>query len=106
MISHEKANLINTKIQSKDSKLIYPPQNLVDLIWKEKPTKSLEKVYVQSTEFAGRDATYKLSKLRDWIKQQPASVPSYSKQEPNASQMHVATLVTSLTCIGERQSYF
>jgi len=99
MISHEKATLINTKITSRDSKLIYPPQNLVDLIWKEKPTKSLEKVYIQSTEFTGRDATYKLAKLRDWIKQQPASVPSYSKQEPNASQMHVATLVTSLSCI-------
>lgn len=53
MISHEKATLINSKINAKDSKLIYPPQNLVDLIWVEKPTKSLEMVYIQSTEFAG-----------------------------------------------------
>ncbi|KAF8149398.1 peptidase M24, structural domain-containing protein [Crassisporium funariophilum] len=99
MISHEKAALINSKISNLDSKLVYPPQNLVDLIWKEKPTKSLEVIYVQSTEFAGKDAHYKLDKLRDWISQQPASMPSYSKAEPNASQMHVATLVTSLTCI-------
>ena len=53
MISHEKATLINTKINPKDSKLIYPPQNLVDLIWVDKPPKSLEMVYIQSTEFAG-----------------------------------------------------
>ncbi|KDR67798.1 hypothetical protein GALMADRAFT_257642 [Galerina marginata CBS 339.88] len=99
MISHEKATLINSKINSKDSKLIYPPQNLVDLIWVEKPTKSLAKIYIQSTEFAGRDATYKLEKLRDWIRQQAPSIPSYSKQEPTPAQMHVATLVTSLSCI-------
>jgi Xaa-Pro aminopeptidase len=55
MISHEKATLINSKINTHaiDSKLVYPPQNLVDLIWIEKPTKSLEMVYIQSTEFAG-----------------------------------------------------
>ncbi|KAF8907938.1 peptidase M24, structural domain-containing protein [Gymnopilus junonius] len=99
MISHEKATLVNSKINHKDSKLIYPPQNLVDLIWVDKPTKSLEMVYIQSTEFAGRTAEYKLDKLREWIRQQPPSVPSYSKQEPNATQMHVATLVTSLPCI-------
>ncbi|KAF9557488.1 Creatinase/aminopeptidase [Agrocybe pediades] len=99
MISHEKATLLNTKIASKDSKLVYPPQNLVDLIWLDKPTKSLEMVYIQSTEFSGRDAMSKLAKVREWIKQQPPSVPSYSKAEPTPAQTHVATLVTSLSCI-------
>ena len=57
MLAHEKATLINSKINSAaiNSKLVYPPQNLVDLIWAEKPTKSLEMVYIQSTEFAGMD---------------------------------------------------
>ena len=32
MISHEKATLINSKLSSLDSKLVYPPQNLVDLV--------------------------------------------------------------------------
>lgn len=120
MISHEKATLINAKIQSLESKLIYPPQNLVDLIWAEKPEKPHAMVYIQSTEFAGppfppeylgypltscsslgRSAESKLEELREWIKLQPASIPSYSKQqEPLASQVHVATLVTSLSCIG------
>ena len=53
MISHEKATLINSKIQSLESKLIYPPQNLIDLIWAEKPEKPHAMVYIQSTEFAG-----------------------------------------------------
>ncbi|KAF9478360.1 Creatinase/aminopeptidase [Pholiota conissans] len=101
MISHEKATLINSKINSGtiDSKLVYPPQNLVDLIWVEKPTKSLEMVYIQSVEFAGRDARYKLGKIKEWIRAQPPSVPSYSRSEPTPSQKHNATLVTSLACI-------
>ena len=53
MISHEKATLINAKIQGLESKLIYPPQNLVDLIWAEKPEKPNAMLYVHSTEFAG-----------------------------------------------------
>jgi Xaa-Pro aminopeptidase len=39
MISHEKATLLNSKLSSMESKLVYPPQNLVDLIWKAKPIK-------------------------------------------------------------------
>ncbi|KJA18357.1 hypothetical protein HYPSUDRAFT_145160 [Hypholoma sublateritium FD-334 SS-4] len=101
MLAHEKATLINSKINSAsvNSKLVYPPQNLVDLIWAEKPTKSLEMVYIQSTEFAGRDAKYKLAKVREWIREQPPTMSSYSKAEPTLAQTHVATLVTSLSCI-------
>ncbi len=57
MLAHAKAILINSKINPAaiNSKLVYPRQNLVDLIWTEKPTKSLEMVYIQSTEFAGMD---------------------------------------------------
>ncbi|KAJ3492177.1 hypothetical protein NLJ89_g11269 [Agrocybe chaxingu] len=99
MVSHEKATLINSKIAPLDGKLVYPPQNLVDLIWRDKPTKSLEMVYIQSVEFAGRDAPSKLAKVRDWIRQQPPAVSAFSKQEPGPSHMHVATLVTSLACI-------
>lgn len=50
---------------------------------------------------SGRDVKYKLSKLRDWIQQQPSSAPSYLKaQEPSRQYVQVATLVTSLACIG------
>src|SRR5258708_27264928 len=99
MISHEKAVLINSKIVSKSSKLIYPPQNLVDLIWRDKPTKSLEKVYMQSVEFTGKDAASKLAKLREWIRQQPPD-KSYPNKVTGPMDVPVATLVTALNCIG------
>ncbi|KAF9526867.1 aminopeptidase-P [Crepidotus variabilis] len=98
MISHEKALLINSKLGGKSSKLIYPPQNLVDLIWKDKPTKSLQKVYIQGIEFTGKDATYKIAKLREWIKMQPPD-RSYPNKTPTAADIPVAMLVTSLACI-------
>jgi Xaa-Pro aminopeptidase len=53
MISHEKATLLNTQLGPRDSKLIYPPQNLVDLAWKDKAPKSREPVYRQPIEFTG-----------------------------------------------------
>lgn len=53
MISHEKATLLNSKLGSIESKLVYPPQNLVDLTWKAKPVKPDAAIYIQSIEFAG-----------------------------------------------------
>jgi hypothetical protein len=53
MISHEKATLINSKINSSNSKLIYPPQNLVDLVWKDKPLKPKAPLFMQPIEFTG-----------------------------------------------------
>ena len=100
MIAHEKAVLINSKIVGKGSKLIYPPQNLVDLIWKDKPTKSLEKVYMQAIEFTGKDSTSKLAKLREWIRLQPPD-KSYPNKVTGPMDMAVATLVTALNCIGK-----
>ncbi|KAF9050549.1 peptidase M24, structural domain-containing protein [Panaeolus papilionaceus] len=99
MISHEKATLLNSKLAPLDSKLVYPPQNLIDLVWKDKPPKSTDKVYVHGLEFTGVGADLKLAKVREWIKAQPPAVPSYSKSEPTAAQKHVGTLVTSLSCI-------
>ena len=50
------------------------------------------------------DATTKLKKLRDWIRSQPPSVPSYSQHPATAAQMQVGTLITSLSCIGKAYS--
>ncbi|KAF9038712.1 peptidase M24, structural domain-containing protein [Panaeolus papilionaceus] len=99
MISHEKATLLNSKLAPLDSKLVYPPQNLIDLVWKDKLPKSTDNVYVHSLEFTGVGADLKLAKVREWIKAQPPAVPSYSMSKPTAAQKHVGTLVTSLSCI-------
>ena len=99
MISYEKSLLINSRILSKNSKLIYPVQNFVDLIWRGKPAKPLNKVYVQSIEFTGKEAASKLSELREWIRQQPPD-KSYPSKITGPTDVPVATLVTSLSCIG------
>lgn len=99
MLAHDKATLFNTKLATKNSKLIYPPQNFVDLIWKDKPLRSKEKIFVQPVEFAGKEAAVKLAEMRKWVRAQPAATLSYSKAPPTAAQMHVGTLITSLSSI-------
>lgn len=101
MLAHEKAVVLNAQLQPKGSKLFYPPQNLVDLIWKEKPPRSKEPVRVQPLKFAGMEAGRKLARLREWIKERPPTVPSYSKDPPKAGQMQVGTLLSDLPSIGK-----
>jgi Xaa-Pro aminopeptidase len=100
MISHEKATSLNSQLKNKNSKLIYPPQNYIDLVWKEKPLRSKDPVFIQSLEFTGRETSTKIAEVRAWIRAQPASVPSYSKTTPTPAQIHIGTLITSLSSIG------
>jgi len=51
MISHEKATLISSKLSPLNSKLIYPPHNLVDFVWKDKPSKMKAPIFIQPIEF-------------------------------------------------------
>ncbi|KAG5221586.1 Creatinase/aminopeptidase [Salix suchowensis] len=53
MLPHEKATLLNSKIGPLNSKLVFPPQNLVDLVWTDKPAKSKDPVFLQPREFTG-----------------------------------------------------
>ncbi|KAF6744915.1 aminopeptidase-P [Ephemerocybe angulata] len=99
MISHEKAQIMNSKIGHMDSKLVYPPQNLVDLVWKDKPPKPREPLYTQPIEYTGRDAISKINRIREWIKDQPAAMPAYTKGDPSPQHMHVGTLIVSLSQI-------
>lgn len=85
MASHKKAMWLKAKPGPLNSGLFYLLHNLVDLIWQA--PHSQEPVYVQGIEFTGmstnyqrvvshitsigKDALYKLDKLRGWIKQQP-----------------------------------
>ena len=55
---------------------------------------------MQKYELSGMHATAKLADLREWIRQQPPTVPSYNKSEVKPSQMQVATLISSLPNIG------
>lgn len=101
MISYSQASALNSAMQQKSAKLVFPTQNLVDLIWKSKPTRSKHPITLQARRFAGEDANSKLQKVRAWISEQPPSRPSYVKSnaEVKEEQRNVATLITSLSNI-------
>ncbi|KAJ7592530.1 aminopeptidase-P [Mycena floridula] len=99
MLSYEKATRLNAKLD-RQSKMVYPIQNLIDFVWRDKPPKSVDPVFLQPIEFTGEQASSKLNRVRGWIKDQPPDMPSYSKGvEPKPSQMHVGTLIGSLPTI-------
>jgi Xaa-Pro aminopeptidase len=100
MIAHEKAVLFSSKLTSLSSKLIFPPQNFIDLLWKDKPQRSKDPIALQPRQFTGRDARDKLDEVKAWVKAQPPATLSYSKAPATPAQMHVGTLITSLDCIG------
>lgn len=99
MISHEKATRLNSQLTNKGSKLVFPPQNFVDLCWKEKPQRSKDPIFIQSIEFTGREASAKIAELRKWIRSQPPTVIPYSKSPPTPAHAHVGTLITTLSSI-------
>lgn len=99
MLSYSKATELNNQLTPKGSKLVYPPQNLIDLIWKDKPLRSKEPIFVHSMEFTGRSTADKLDAIRKWIRDTPPSTSSYSKSSPTADKYQVATLITALDSI-------
>lgn len=101
MVSHTKTTELNSRLASKNSKLVYPPQNLIDLIWKDKPLRSKEPIFVHPREFTGRSTPDKLSEIRAWIRDTPPTTTSYSKSTPTADKYHTATLITALDAIGK-----
>jgi len=73
MVSHEKATLLSSKLNALESKLVYLPQNLVDLnlvdlTWKVKPIKPDAAIYIRHFEFAGRDALSQSSTISSSIR--------------------------------------
>jgi hypothetical protein len=74
MISHERATKLYKGLYDRGSKLAHPRQNLVDLIWEDRPKRPRDPVYVQPVEFTGRDIKEKLSDIRRWIRKQNAAL--------------------------------
>ena len=98
MISWAKASALNSAISKAGAKLVFPAQNLVDLVWKTRPARSKDLIFKQPRKYAGEDASSKLSAIRAWITEQPPAKPAYAKPGPaTESQKHVATLVSGLS---------
>jgi Xaa-Pro aminopeptidase len=64
MISNETAAQLSALLQAKKSRLVYPSQNLIDLIWEDKPMRSKSKIYVQPIEYTG-ELRFSFSPLYD-----------------------------------------
>jgi hypothetical protein len=54
MISNEAAQQLYPLLLAKKSKLVYPSQNLIDLVWVNKPGRSRNKIFVQPIEYTGQ----------------------------------------------------
>lgn len=70
MISHERATRLYKGLYDRGSKLAHPRQNLVDLVWSDRPARPKDLVYVQPIEFTGKEVNQKLSEIRKWIRKQ------------------------------------
>ena len=53
MVAHDKAAALQARLAPKNARLAFPPQNLVDLLWKDRPARSRSAVYVQPIEYTG-----------------------------------------------------
>ena len=91
MICYAIATELVVKLSTKGSRLTYPPQNLIDLIWKDKPSRSKEPIFVHPVEFTGKSTPDKLADIRTWVWKTP----------PITGRFHVATLITALDSVGK-----
>ena len=57
MISTETAEQFYPLLKAKNSRLVFPSQNLIDLIWENKPMRSKNKIYIQPIEYTGESKT-------------------------------------------------
>lgn len=58
MISYEKATTLKARVEPLGTKLHYPPQNLIDLIWKDKLQRPKNTLFLQDIKFTGACATF------------------------------------------------
>ncbi|KZS98318.1 Creatinase/aminopeptidase [Sistotremastrum niveocremeum HHB9708] len=97
LISYEVALDFYTRLKPRDSRLVYPRQNLVDLLWTDKPTRPKDPIFIQPIKFAGQDAKEKLKEVRAWLRAQAAeqAPPKAGEQV----QKITATVICSLASI-------
>ncbi|KAG7089647.1 hypothetical protein E1B28_011309 [Marasmius oreades] len=93
-IPHSTAVLLAARLERLGSELVYPEDNFVDSIWKDRPSRSQERVFLHPLKFTGEHARDKLRRLREWIRQQPEDLfASDDCEQP------VATVISSLSHI-------
>ena len=93
---------LNDRLPPNRSTLVYPPHNLIDLIWKGRPPRPRAPIYIHPMQFTGKSSLDKLADIRSWIRKTPPITSSSSKPAPTADKYHAATLITALDSICEQ----
>lgn len=97
LISIEQANKLQPALLARGTTLTFPYQNLVDLVWKDRPKRPREPVFVQPLEFSGIDARTKLEKVRDWIREnKPESQKFKPMNPPPPNEIPIAAFFADL----------
>ncbi|KAG7089664.1 hypothetical protein E1B28_011324 [Marasmius oreades] len=91
-VSVQDAGILEANLRKRNSSVVYPPQNLVDKIWEEKPTESKDPVFLHPLEFAGEDTQSKMRRLRVWMREQAPGSHAFG----DCAQGLVGTLISSL----------
>lgn len=99
LISYATATKLNTALTLRASSLVYPWQNLIDILWKDRPMRPKAPVYIQPPEFTGEDAAAKLSAVRKWIRGATPETGVYTTRPPTSAQKPVATFLFGLASI-------
>ncbi|KAG8718751.1 hypothetical protein FRC09_012164 [Ceratobasidium sp. 395] len=91
LIAHDTATALTSALKLKGMRMAYPQRNLVDQIWKDRPSKSAAPVWMHEMRFAGEHASEKLRKLRAWLREYPVpaadlKVTSSAPRAPSPSR--------------------
>jgi len=104
MIPHERATRLFKGLYDRGSKLVHPRQNLVDLVWEDRPKRPKDAIYVQPEVYTGKGAREKLSDIRKWIRSQDAVNPKQVKRSDSSNSTTSNTTTTSATKVARQDS--
>ncbi|KZV95222.1 Creatinase/aminopeptidase [Exidia glandulosa HHB12029] len=74
MLTHEYAVSLSQKMNAAGVQLAFPYRNLVDVIWKDRPVRPRDPIFLQPREFTGQEASDKLKDFRAWMDTQGSGV--------------------------------
>ncbi|THU88756.1 Creatinase/aminopeptidase [Dendrothele bispora CBS 962.96] len=87
LVTYSNVTYIQSKITNHKSELVFLDENLVDVIWKDRPSEPREPLFVHDLVYAGEPASSKLRRLRERVR------------EDMTDSSNTATIITHLPSI-------
>ena len=104
MVPHERAARLFKGLYDRGSKLVHPRQNLVDLVWDDRPKRPKDPVYVQPEKYTGKGAREKLSDIRKWIRTQNAAIVKQVKRSDSSNSTTTNSATASANKVTRQDS--